>query len=93
MTLIKKLSMATVVSTLLATSVFAQDNTGLSGQMMDGESGMAGNMMNGDMSGMDGMMPMMRMMQKMGPMMEACTEMMEAMNNSEGETTPSTNKG
>ena len=28
---------------------------------------------------MDGMMPMMRMMQKMGPMMEACTEMMQQM--------------
>ena len=93
MTLIKKLSMATVVSTLLATSVFAQDNAGSSGQMMDGENGMAGNMMDGDMSGMDGMMPMMKMMQKMGPMMEACTEMMEAMNNSEDETTPSTDKG
>ena len=79
MTLIKKLSMATAVSALLATSVFAQDNTGSSGQMMDGENGMAGNMMDGDMSGMDGMMPMMKMMQKMGPMMEACTEMMQAM--------------
>jgi hypothetical protein len=93
MTLIKKLSMATAVSTLLATGVFAQDNTGSSGQMMDGENGMAGNMMDGDMSGMDGMMPMMKMMQKMGPMMEACTEMMEAMNNSENETAPSTDKG
>ena len=93
MTLIKKLSMATVVSTLLATSVFAQDNTGSSGQMMDGENGRAGNMMDGDMSGMDGMMPMMKMMQKMGPMMEACTEMMEAMNNSKNETAPSTDKG
>jgi hypothetical protein len=49
MTLFKNLSMATAVSTLLATGVVAQDNTGLSGQMMDGESGMAGNMMNGDM--------------------------------------------
>ena len=64
MTLFKKLSMATAVSTLLATGVFAQDNTGSSGQMMDGENGRAGNMMDGDMSGMDGMMPMMKMMQK-----------------------------
>ncbi|SEL74555.1 hypothetical protein SAMN05443999_107201 [Roseovarius azorensis] len=88
MTLIKKLSMATAVTTLLATSVVAQDNTGSSGQMMDGEHGM-----DGDMSGMQGMTPMMKMMQKMGPMMEACTEMMEAMNNSEDETTPSTDKG
>lgn len=93
MALIKKLSMATAVSTLLATGVFAQDNTGSSDQMMDGETGMVGNMMDGDMSGMDGMMPMMKMMQKMGPMMEACTEMMEAMNNSKNETAPSTDKG
>lgn len=82
--------MATAVSTLLATGVVAQDNTGLSGQMMDGESGMAGNIMNADM---DGMMPMMKMMQKMGPMMEACTEMMEAMNNSENGAATSTDKG
>ena len=90
---IKNLSIAAAVATLLATAVVAQENSGASGQMMDGENGMSGNMMQGDMSGMDGMMPMMRMMQKMGPMMEACTEMMEAMNNSEDETTPSTDKG
>lgn len=93
MTTIKKLSMAAAVTTLMATGVVAQDNTGSSGQMMDGESGMADNMMNGDMSGMQGMMPMMQMMQQMGPMMKACTEMMEAMNGSMDETAPSTDKG
>ncbi|MEQ9037172.1 MAG: hypothetical protein RIE24_02330 [Silicimonas sp.] len=93
MTLIKKLSMASAVSTLLATGVVAQDNTGSAAQMMDGENGMAGNMMDGDMSGMQGMMPMMKMMQQMGPMMEACTEMMEAMNGSMDEPAPSTDKG
>lgn len=33
------------------------------------------------------------MMQQMGPMMKACTEMMEAMNGSMNETAPSTDKG
>jgi hypothetical protein len=36
---------------------------------------------------------MMKMMQEMGPMMKACTEMMEKMNDSMDETTPSTDKG
>ena len=90
---IKKLSIATAVATLLATGVVAQDNSESSSQMMDGESSTTGNMMNGDMSGMEGMMPMMKMMQEMGPMMKACTEMMEAMNGSMNETAPSTDKG
>ena len=59
---IKNLSIAAAVATLLATAVVAQENSGASGQMMDGENGMSGNMMQGDMSGMDGMMPMMKMM-------------------------------
>tara|TARA_B100001167_G_C16774537_1_gene310312 strand:- start:4631 stop:4930 length:300 start_codon:yes stop_codon:yes gene_type:complete len=83
---IKNLSIAAAVATLLATAVVAQENSGASGQMMDGENGMSGNMMQGDMSGMDGMMPMMKMMQ-------ACTEMMEAMNASTEKTQPSINKG
>ncbi|WP_147457588.1 hypothetical protein [Paracoccus alkanivorans] len=33
-----------------------------------------------DQTDMPGMMGMMRMMDQMGPMMEACTEMMQAMN-------------
>ncbi len=87
---LKKLSIAAAVATLLATGVVAKDSTGSSAQMMDGESGMTGNMMNGDMSGM---MPMMKMMQQMGPMMRACTEMLEAMNGSMDETAPLTDKG
>lgn len=83
---IKNLSIAAAVATLLATAVVAQENSGSSGQMMDGENSMSGNMMQGDMSGMDGMMPMMKMMQ-------ACTEMMEAMNASMEKTQPSTDKG
>lgn len=83
---IKNLSIAAAVATLLATAVVAQENSGSSGQMMDGENGMSGNMMQGDMSGMDGMMPMMKMMQ-------ACTEMMEAMNASMEKTQPSINNG
>ena len=83
---IKNLSIAAAVATLLATAVVAQENSGASGQMMDGKNGMSGNMMQGDMSGMDGMMPMMKMMQ-------ACTEMMEAMNASTEKTQPSINKG
>ena len=95
MTLIKKLSMATAVTTLLASGVVAQDNTGSTGQMTDAENGTAGNMMDGDMmdGDMNGMMPMMKMMQQMGPMMEACAEMMEAMNGSMDEAAPSIDKG
>lgn len=44
-------------------------------QMQTGE--MAGKM---GMEGMEGMMPMRQMMAQMGPMMEACTEMMQTMN-------------
>jgi len=90
MTLIKKLSMATAATILLATGVVAQDNTGSTGPMTDAENGTAGNMMDGDMNGM---MPMMKMMQQMGPMMEACAEMMEAMNGSMDEAAPSIDKG
>jgi len=92
MKLFKKLSVVTAVTALLATSAVAQDNTPSSGQMMDGKSG---NMLNGDMSGMQemdgvqGMVPMMQMMMQMAPMMRACTEMMEAMNRSMVETVPS----
>ena len=60
-----------VLAALLATSAFAQDQ----------EEKAPGQMMHGDMmeGGMQGMMPMMKMMAKMGPMMEACMEMMQAM--------------
>jgi len=60
---------------------------------------MTGNMMNGEMSavqgmdGMQGMMPMTQMMIQMGPIKKAYTEMMEAMNGSMHETATSTDKG
>ena len=44
-----------------------------------------GGMMGGDMSGMHGMM---QMMQQMGPMMEACTEMLQAMSDDPSQTMP-----
>lgn len=42
---IKNLSIAAAVATLLATAVVAQENSGSPGQMMDGENGMSGTMM------------------------------------------------
>lgn len=96
MTRLKELGIAAGLATVLASVAIAQDDTGSPGQMMDGESGMTGTMMDGDMSGMEsmeGMMSMMKMMRQMGPMMKACTEMMEAMNASMNETPPSSDKG
>ena len=74
---------AALAAMIAAPTAFAQD-TAAPGDMKPGES-MNGEMTGGDMSGMQGMegmqgmMPMMQMMQQMGPMMEACTEMMQAM--------------
>lgn len=66
-----------VFAALLATTAFAQDQEEKApGQMMQGGEAMSGDVTEG---GMQGMMPMMKMMEKMGPMMEACTEMMQAM--------------
>jgi len=68
---------ATFAALVTAPMAFAQDDTApapMDGQIMQG-----GDMMGGDMSGMQSMMGMMQMMQQMGPMMEACTEMMQAM--------------
>ncbi|WP_301546288.1 hypothetical protein [Paracoccus saliphilus] len=48
-------------------------------QEMKPDDMMQGHGMMGD-EGMSGMMGMMQMMDRMGPMMEACTEMMQAMN-------------
>ncbi len=73
----RTLSLAATLAALIAAPMaFAQDDIApapMDGQMMQG-----GGMM-GDMSGMQNMMGMMQMMQQMGPMMEACTEMMQAM--------------
>ncbi len=95
MTLFKKLSVAATVTALMVTGAIAQDDTIPSGQMKNTESGMTDDMMNGGMSAkqnMDGMMPMMKMMRQMGPMMKACTDMMEAKSGSIDETAPSTDK-
>jgi len=96
MKLFKQLGIATTVAALLATGAIAQDDAGSAGQMINNESGMNGNMMNGDapgMEGMGGMMPMMKMMQQMGPMMKACTEMMQAMTEGVNEAPPSEEEG
>ncbi|SFP84315.1 hypothetical protein [Tranquillimonas alkanivorans] len=82
MTITTKLASATALALLLAAPVVhAQDTaqeTG-GGQAEGGHMNMQGGAMAG-MEGMEGMMPMMKMMAQMGPMMEACTEMMQAMN-------------
>ena len=68
---------ATALAALVTTTALAQEAADQpSGQMMQNQDAAPGNMMGGDMSGMQ---DMMEMMEKMGPMMEACTEMMQAM--------------
>ena len=81
MNLSSKLTISAVaLAALLTTAAFAQEaGDQAPDQMMQDQNAMPGNMMNGGMDGMQDMMPMMQMMQKMGPMMEACTEMMQAM--------------
>lgn len=93
MTYLKTMSTAVILSTALATVAPAQETGGTSGQMMDGGAGMSGNMMGGDMSGMQGMMTMMQMMQQMEPMMKACTEMMQAMNDHVQQPSAGADKG
>lgn len=71
---------AAALAALLATAAVAQEaGDQAPGQTMQDQDSMpgdmSGNMMDGDMSDMNGMM---QMMEKMGPMMAACTEMMEA---------------
>ncbi len=80
MTYLGKIATAAILATAFANAAAAQESGESPGQMMDGSSGMPGNMMSDDMSGMQGMMPMMQMMMQMAPMMKACTEMMQAMN-------------
>ena len=80
-----KLGLATLLAGLISAPLaFAQGegSDGAMGGTMQGEGMMqeegmmqGEGMMNGDMAGMMGMM---QMMQQMGPMMEACTEMMQA---------------
>lgn len=67
-----RLGLAAVLAAMVAAPVaFAQENAA-PGQMMQGQDAMPGDMQSGDMSSMQGMMPMMKMM-------EQCTEMMAAM--------------
>ena len=75
---LKSSAAAAVLSALLSTAVFAQEAEETAPDQMphDQEAG-SGGMMRGGMMGGD-MQGMMSMMEKMGPMMEACTEMMQA---------------
>lgn len=80
MTITTKLASATALALLLAAPVvYARDATPETGDGQSEGGHMQGGAMAG-MEGMEGMMPMMMKMAQMGPMMEACTEMMEAMN-------------
>jgi hypothetical protein len=66
-----------VVATALTANAFAasaqEQAMPETGEMMQNEGAMQGEMMDGDMMGM------MKMMAEMKPMMEACTEMMASM--------------
>lgn len=72
-----RLSLSTTIALMIAAPyVHAQEDMG---QGRDPDRMMKdGHMM--DQTDMPGMMGMMQMMSQMGPMMEACTEMMQAMN-------------
>lgn len=81
----KKITAAAFTTLVLAaTAVQAQETAPeteapmAQGHMQNGE--MAGMMDMDSMEGMESMMPMMKMMAQMGPLMEACTEMMQTMN-------------
>lgn len=75
---------AAALAALLATAAVAQEAGDTTpDQSMQNQGSMSGNMMGGDMSGMEGMHGMMQMMAKMEPMMEACMEMMQAANETE----------
>lgn len=69
MQFLRTLSATALLAVAVATSVASQDNYGMSGQTMEHGSGMA----DGDMQSM------MQMMERMRPMIEACTQMMQAM--------------
>ena len=69
-------------ATIAAPVTFAQEDAAPE-KMMQGDTMKGSDMQGGEMSGMQGMMggeaSGMQMMQQMRPMMEACTEMMQAM--------------
>ncbi len=93
MTYKTKMIVAALTGALLtATIAQAQDATPQADDMQVSkdhsmEDGMAG------MHGKKGMMPMMKMMAQMGPMMEACTEMMQNMNDHMDQAGPEAQKG
>ena len=76
----RKISIAATFAALIAGPMaFARNDPvpmPMDGQMMQGGEMTGGGMMGGNMSGMQGMM---QMMHAMGPMMEACTEMIQVM--------------
>lgn len=75
-----KLACATALAAVLAAppAIAQNESVPAPGQMMPEGRMTGGDMMGGDISGMQGMMGMMQMMQAMAPMMEACTKMMQA---------------
>lgn len=74
---------AFTAAAILATAALAQGvGEQAPAQMMTDQNAAPGHMMDGNMGGM---MQMMQMMQQMGPMMEACTGMMRAMNDPNGQ--------
>ena len=78
-----KLTTAALTGFMFAASIAqAQEAKPETGDMpMTGTQHMKGDMANmKEMDGMEGMMPMMKMMGEMEPMMEACQEMMQSMN-------------
>lgn len=91
-----RLGLATALAmTIAAPLAFAQEGGApatVPGQMMPDQGMMSGNGMMG-MGNMQGMMAMMQMMQQMGPMMEACTGMMQAMATQPATPAPLPEKG
>ena len=80
---------AVLVMVIAAAPAFAQESAAPTpdhDQMMQAPGTMGG-------SGMEGMMAMMQMMQMMGPMMEACTGMMQAMATQPATPAPLPEKG
>jgi hypothetical protein len=78
---------AALATAVLTTAAQAQDATPKAGDMPTNKEH---SMKEG---GMEGMMPMMKMMAQMSPMMEACTEMMETMNEQMKKAEPEVDKG
>ena len=89
----KTAAASAVLAALLTTAALAQNGATKAPEMKHDEGHMSGEMNADGMSGMQGMMKMMTMMEKMGPMMESCTEMMQAMAKPSGENPATERKG